>query len=210
MPFDKNRIINEKLFEECDHSVMEKLINLPCSGQDKWKNPDFQPIYSKIKNKLLEAQDKFCFYCHKQHLNIDADDWHIDHIIPIDEDDRFVFTEFNLILACKWCNRRKNDKPVLTEKPKTNRCSKSSSKYRIIHARIDDYFEHIDVIGDIFYSGKTPKGRRTIYDCVLDRFKLEYISNLKSNDRDFVDGALKFLMRNGKDEFIRFIKSLPS
>lgn len=202
------KIKNSKLFDDNDKKFINEIFKLGCNAREKWGHKCFKPIYDKAKDKLVKTQERYCFYCQKQYLDIDYDDWHIDHIVPIDEDDRFVFTEENLILSCKWCNRRKNDKPVLVNKPKSNLYSLSSLNYRIIHPRLDEYKENINIFAGALYVGKTSKGRRTIYDCVLDRFELNFITNLNSNDRDFIEGALEYIRNNGKDKFIKFIKSL--
>ena len=174
-----------------------------------WGHDDFKSIYKKVKSELLTEQNKYCFYCQKQYIDIAMDDWHIDHIVPIDEDSRFTFCDRNFVLACKWCNRKKNDKPVLVKKPASGKYSKSTANYRVVHPRYDDYSENIDIISGKIYNGKTAKGRRTIYDCVLDRFMLSYLSNVKSTDRDFVEGAMSLLLSSDPKKLIKFIKSLP-
>lgn len=203
-----DQISDSDLFSASEREIISRLSGMACSPQDKWGHADFKVVYDNLKGLLLAEQDKHCYYCQIQYLNIDMDDWHIDHIVPIDEDDRYVFCDRNFVLACKWCNRRKSDKPVMRARPVSSKYSKSKNNYRIIHPRWDKYSEHIDIVG-IIYAGKTSKGRRTVFDCVLDRFIVEFLASVKVSDRDFVDGAIKLLVSSNPRSLIDFIKSLP-
>ena len=202
-------LIDKDLLDAADLLIVDNIEKMAISSQEKWAHNDFKEVYRKIKNILLDEQDKRCFYCQKQHLNLTMDDWHIDHIVPIDEDDRFTFCDRNFVVACKGCNRLKNDKSVLLKKPKTKKYSKSAKNYRIVHPRFDTYSLNIDIVADMFYVGKTPKGRRTVHDCVLDRFLLAYSSNIKSSNRPFVEGALRLLFSGDPQGLIGFIKAIP-
>jgi uncharacterized protein (TIGR02646 family) len=197
------------IFDNDDLATIKKIERLTCSARDKWDHDDFKGTYKKLKTSLLNEQDRHCFYCQKQYLSISMDDWHIDHIVPIDEDSRFTFCDRNLVVACKWCNRLKNDKPVLVNPPKTVKYSKAKNNYRVVHPRYDTYSTNIDILGGQVYVGKTPKGRRTVHDCVLDRFILNYLSSVKSSDRSFVEGALTLLLSGSPKRLIDFIKALP-
>lgn len=202
-------LVDKDIFDAADHLVIKSVEKMIGTAQDKWGHDDFKVVYRKIKSTLLNEQNKRCFYCQIQYLNFMMDDWHIDHIVPIDEDDRFTFCDRNFVLACKGCNRLKNDKPVLVNRPKTKKYSRSANNYRIVHPRFDIYSLNIDVVADMFYVGKTPKGRRTVNDCVLDRFLLAYSSNIKSSDRPFVEGALRLLFSGDPQGLIGFIKAIP-
>lgn len=202
--------LNDKdIFDADDLLIIREIEKLTCSSRDKWTHEDFKGVYRKIKDILLDEQNKHCYYCQKQFLHVTMDDWHIDHIVPIDEDDRFTFCDRNFVVACKWCNRLKNDKPVLVKKPLTKKYSKNTSNYRTVHPRFDSYSSNIDILANTFYVGKTSKGRRTVHDCVLDRFMLNYFSNIKSSDRSFVEGAMNLLLSGNPKGLIDFIKSLP-
>jgi len=203
-----DQLADRDIFDINDIEVIKKIEKLSCTPQKKWQHDDFNDIYQKLKTSLLDEQNKHCFYCQKQYVDITMDDWHIDHIVPIDEDDRFTFCDRNLVLACKWCNRIKNDKPVLVNVPRTKRYSKNKENYRIVHARYDIYSKNIDIIAGKVYVGKTPKGKRVVYDCGLERFMLNFLLNLASSDRDFVEGAMKLLLSGDPKELISFIKAL--
>ncbi|PZW99376.1 uncharacterized protein (TIGR02646 family) [Pseudomonas sp. 478] len=196
------------LFTSNDKLVISRINNLPITGRKKWAHDDFSAIYTSAKAILIQHQDRRCFYCQKKNPHIDNDDLHIDHIVPIDEDPRFIFEEKNLVLTCKKCNKRKNNKPVLTKQTKL-KYSLSPSNYSIIHAHIDTYSKHIDITGDIIFSGIDKKGKRTVYDCNLDRYVLEYLTCLSSTDREFVNAALKLLLTNDPKALITFVKAFP-
>ncbi|VVQ10221.1 hypothetical protein PS925_03360 [Pseudomonas fluorescens] len=202
------KITPPPLFSDVEKVEILRINNLPITGRKKWAHPDFQPIYISAKAVLLQHQDRRCFYCQKKNPHADNDDLHIDHIVPIDEDERFIFEEKNLVLACKKCNKRKNNKPVLKSPTKT-KYSLNKTNYKIIHAHIDTYSKHIEITGDIIFSGVDQKGKRTVYDCNLDRYMLEYMTCLKASDRDFVDAALKLLLTNDPKALITFIKACP-
>lgn len=203
------KLPNIKLFDDSDLKVIQFISTLSLTGREKWAHDQFKPIYKKAKDILLKTQKNVCYYCQKRLPDIHKDDWHIDHIVSIDEDDRHVFTEKNLILACKWCNREKKHKSTLVKKPISVRYSESSNNYRIVHPRYDSYGDHIDILGEMIYTGLTPKGKHTCQECHLERFRLSYITSLTSENRDLVEGALKMLLSNDPALLFRYIKSLP-
>lgn len=209
MTISLENLEDKNLFDDADLLAIKEIEKVVGSAQDKWAHNDFSVIYKKIKRLLLDEQDKRCFYCQKQNLTAEMDDWHIDHIVPIDEDERFTFCDRNFVIACKGCNRKKNNKAVWVKKPKKNVYSKNPKNYRIVHPRFDTYSKNIDILGDMFYVGVTPKGRRTVHDCLLDRFLLAYYASIKSADRPFVEGAMKLLFSGDPKTLIGFIKAMP-
>jgi len=203
----KNIIHNFK-FTKQELVTISDICSLSLTAREKWAHPDFLPIYSRLKNYFLIYQNKTCYFCQKKLVTITNEDWHIDHIVSVDEDDRHVFTAENWILVCKWCNRDKNSKKILKNRPKSKAYSKSSANYKIIHPRYDDYSIHIDILSEMIYTSLTPKGKETKSACNLERFQLKYLSNLNSTDRDYIEGALKFLLSNNPRSLSAFLKSL--
>ena len=193
MSITLNSLDFENLFDEYDIIVIKNIMNTEITAREKWQHEDFRPVYEKAKLKLLENQKRTCFYCQKRLHYITNEDWHIDHIVSIDEDARHVFTEFNLILSCKWCNRRKNSKPVIVKKLTGAVYSTSAANYRIIHPRYDKYSDHIDILADTLYTGITAKGRYTKDVCNLERFHLAFVTGLSSENRSFVNGAMRLI-----------------
>ena len=60
---------------------------------------------------------------------------------------------------------------MLTD-PQTVDYPKASEGFKIIHPLYDRYSEHIELIGDVLYRGKTDKGIFTIETCHLYRLDL--------------------------------------
>lgn len=201
---------NSAIFDTIDWNIINKIKVETSTAREKWSSVEFKPVYSRIKDTFLIRQGKICFYCQKKLVDITLEDWHIDHIVPIDEDPRHVFTEQNLVLTCKWCNRIKNAKPILKKSLTTNKYSASSNNYLIVHANIDTYSQHLDIISGTLYLGKSPKGKRTISDCNLDRFKVNYFTNISTTDKGFVNAALTLIFSNDPKQLISFIKALPN
>lgn len=192
-------------YDTLDEISIQSIVKLPITAREMWSHDDFALTYGKIKAFLLAEQKRICFYCQKQLVDITNEDWHIDHVLPIDEDPRHVFTSFNYVLSCKWCNRIKGAKPTMKSFPKTKKYSKNTLNYRIVHPRYDDYSLHIEILGGRFYFGSSDKGQYTKYICNLDRFALNQLVNLKASDRKFVDAALKFLLGDNPRELLDFI-----
>jgi uncharacterized protein (TIGR02646 family) len=195
-------------FNAKDQAIIDQIHAKNITGREKWGDPQFAPIYTRIKAELRAAQNSVCFYCQNQDTQSDMDDWHIDHIVPIDEDPRFVFTPANLLLACKGCNRRKNDKAVLKKISISGRYSASSNNYRIVHGRIDKYSHHMDILAGKIYISKTSKGLRMSSDCVLDRFMLDFVTSIKSDDRDFVEASLSMLLSDNPMSIVAFVQMI--
>jgi hypothetical protein len=102
--------------------------------------------------------------------------------VPKSEYSEYTFHPNNLSLSCPGCNTNKWTKPVLSV-PITAYPT-DGINVSIVHAHFDDYSQHIERHADAIYEGLSPKGRRTIKLCKLDRLKdvLKKMKAAKSKD----------------------------
>jgi hypothetical protein len=82
-----------------------------------------------------------------------------------------MFLPENLCVACPTCNEFKGTTEVLND-PETTTYPETSTGFKIIHPMYDKYSEHIELVGDVLYRGKTDKGNFTINTCHLYRVDL--------------------------------------
>ncbi|GAA5436884.1 HNH endonuclease [Deinococcus aquaticus] len=196
----------EELFADEDKTTIAKVVKLGLSAREMWSHEDIQPILAKIKGKLLIKQRSCCFYCQRALLELTREDWQIDHIVSINEDDRHVFTSANLVLSCKWCNRNKSGERIINRIPSSNKYSLSSSNYKIVHPRLDRYSDHIEIIGG-FYVGRKGKGKKTKEVCNLDRIALDFLTGLETDDKEFFHASMSLLMSNNPKSLIVFLRN---
>nr|WP_272916921.1 HNH endonuclease [Deinococcus xianganensis] len=155
---------------------------------------------------MLIKQDRTCFYCQRKLTQLSNEDWQIDHIVAIDEDSRHTFTSDNLILSCKWCNRHKKERRVLSKIGRTDRYSRSSANYKIVHPRLDRYSEHFQIIGGKIYIGLTQKGKTAKEYCNLDRIILDHMTGLDVDNSLLVRASLDLLFSDNPRSLIVFLQ----
>ncbi|GAA62871.1 hypothetical protein P20311_0644 [Pseudoalteromonas sp. BSi20311] len=146
-----------------------------------WSKSCFDGIKLAVKNDLRPKQGNLCCYC-KWELGFDIKEVDIEHIVPKSEYSEYTFHPNNLSLSCPGCNTNKWTKPVLSV-PITAYPT-DGINVSIVHAHFDDYSQHIERHADAIYEGLSPKGRRTIKLCKLDRLKdvLKKMKAAKSKD----------------------------
>lgn len=142
------------------------IIRMNFKSYNDWTKSVFDSIKSNIISHLRIQQDNRCCYC-KYPLGFDIKQVDIEHIIPKSEYSKFTFEPFNLALSCPGCNTKKSTKSVL--KTKIVNHPINSINYYIVHAHFDNYYHHIDILGDCVFIAKTDKGSETITFCELYR-----------------------------------------
>lgn len=123
-----------------------------------------------LREDMYEKQNKLCAYC-RIHVPLACVPMHREHIVYKDEHPQWMFLPENLCVACPTCNEFKGTDEVL-EAPKTKTYPKSSAGFKIIHPLYDKYSDHIELVGDVLYKGKSKKGVFTINTCHLYRVDL--------------------------------------
>lgn len=107
--------------------------------------------------------------------------WDIEHVISRDENLKFMFEPQNLAVSCIECNGAKRATRVTIRD--YVRFPRRSQNYLIVHPHFDEYFEHIDIVGDNTYQALSKKGKFTIYHCDLFRY-WEREANIRKPIRD--------------------------
>ena len=153
------------------YNALEKEVQ---SG-DYWNktDADIQKVKKHIKDHYKVVQDYTCVYCQQKIVVEHGMAWDIEHIIPKNPYPQFLFTEENLAVACKDCNRIKSDNNVL-KNIKRKRFPKKSEDYIIVHPHFDVYDEHIKIITNQIYLPIDKKGTNTIEICGLLRFAYQF------------------------------------
>ena len=123
-----------------------------------------------LRDDMYDKQNKRCAYC-RVHVPKACDPMQREHIVYKNDHPQWTFLPENLCVSCFWCNDWKGTTEVLAD-PQTADYPKSSDGFRIIHPLYDRYSEHIELIGDVLYRGKTDKGIFTIETCHLYRVDL--------------------------------------
>lgn len=123
-----------------------------------------------LREDMYEKQNKLCAYC-RIHVPLACVSMHREHIVYKDDHPQWMFLPENLCVVCPTCNEFKGTTEVLND-PETTTYPETSTGFKIIHPMYDKYSEHIELVGDVLYRGKTDKGNFTINTCHLYRVDL--------------------------------------
>ena len=143
-----------------------------------------------LRDDMYEKQNRKCAYCR---LHTAKACWpsHREHIVYKDSHPQWMFLPENLCVSCYWCNKWKGTTEVL-ENPQTEMYPELGEGFKIIHPFYDTYSEHIELVGDVLYRGKTDKGRFTIDTCHLYRIDLaEERVDQKKYDGGFITELIR-------------------
>lgn len=124
---------------------------------------------SSFKKNIVEhmsaKQNYKCAYCR---LDIPYAGFYPDreHIVPKNKHPQWVFEPRNICVSCEMCNRNKSDEEVL-DNPFVSEYPTNSGEFKLVNPFVDKYSEHIELLDDLIYVGKSEKGRFTINLCKL-------------------------------------------
>ena len=68
------------------------------------------PAWRSQRLRVLERDGWQCAYCGKALVGDDAT---VDHIVPISTDPDRLYLDSELVAACRTCNGRRSDKPLI-------------------------------------------------------------------------------------------------
>lgn len=165
-----------------------------------------------LRNDMYEKQNGLCVYC-RGRIPKAYYPPHREHIVHKAKHPQWTFLPENLCVSCYWCNKWKDTTEVLID-PQTESYPKSGKGFKLIHPLYDKYSEHIELIGDVLYRGKTEKGVFTINTCHLYRVDLaeERVDEMKrTKDEGSVVANLAKLLTlpdpyvDDKDGFLRYV-----
>lgn len=185
MTAQENFRLNEQysLTDEDKRLIAQHSSN-PLDKED-WKKSGLSPFKDRVKDFLAPRQQKLCAFC-RTRMDKSTYYYEVEHIVPKALHTKWMFDPRNFCLACRKCNGPKHDNETLTN-PGCEQYPHDGSGFNIINPYYDTYSDHIELIENLFYSGKTPKGINTIklcnlsrYDLVLHRIELLYGYNQKS------------------------------
>ncbi|WP_455061219.1 HNH endonuclease [Prevotella fusca] len=181
---------------------------------------DSKKIYIKsfkenLREDMYKKQNELCAFC-RIHIPSACVPMHREHIVYKKDHPEWMFLPQNLCIACPICNQYKGTAEVLT-KPRTKTYPKSGKDFRIIHPLYDKYSDHIELLEDILYKGKTKKGSFTIETCHLYRVGLaeERVKNkMYENNKGNIIAELINLLSlpdlnvDKKERFIQFVENI--
>lgn len=163
-----NRIENPYFFKKNELSIIKRNF----IDYNDWTKSCFDEIKREIVGYLRSEQNNKCCYCKRQ-LGFDLKEVDIEHIFPKSKHSSFTFEPKNLSLSCPGCNTNKGSLNVTNYDYK--RYPIKSGKIYIVHAHMDNYYDHINIINDLIYVPKSEKGCKTIEFCKL--FRIEQVEN---------------------------------
>lgn len=135
-----------------------------------WVSDEAKIFKGKAKAYYIKIQENRCCYCMRQVDTNNHKLWDLEHIVSRDARPKFMFTPNNLAVSCADCNTAKRETNVLTNEQAVQ-FPKASNSFKIVHPALDNYDDHIGIIGGlIYYSKDSKKGTFTIATCNLARF----------------------------------------
>ena len=151
-----------------------------------------------LRDDIYKKQNKLCAFC-RIHVPEGCVPMHREHIVYKDAHPQWMFLPENLCIACPSCNEYKGTTEVLVD-TQTETYPRSGNGFKIIHPMYDRYSDHIELVDEILYRGKTDKGAFTINTCHLYRVELaeeRVYQRMRSQDKEgFVSGILQLLSQS--------------
>ena len=138
---------------------------------DDWTKDSLNGVKSSLRNHLLVWQLNQCCYC-RQEIGCDQRKSDLEHIVDKSGHWEFGFTPQNIALSCPACNSIKTDQEVLIdEKVNVAGYPTDGASFKIVHPYFDRYSDHITILANSVYIGKSEKGANLIVMCHLYRLQ---------------------------------------
>lgn len=138
---------------------------------DDWTKDSLNGVKSSLRNHLLVWQLNQCCYC-RQEIGCDQRKSDLEHIVDKSGHWEFGFTPQNIALSCPACNSIKTDQEVLIdEKVNVAEYPTDGESFKIVHPYFDRYSDHITILANSVYIGKSEKGANLIVMCHLYRLQ---------------------------------------
>lgn len=192
-----------------DKEIISRNSSNPLIKED-WEKKGLNLFKGRVRDFLAPRQQKLCAYC-RTRINVGAFFYPIDHIVPKSLHLKWMFEPQNYCISCTRCNSSKLDKEILVN-PDSEEYPQNSNGFNIINPYHDIYSDHIELIEDLFYSGKTDKGRQTIDTCNLTRYDLvlERIETHLNADVNYYASLIPIVMMNKSkvDDFEKLIEKI--
>lgn len=182
------------------------------------KNKYIISFKENLRQDMYMKQNELCAYC-RIHVPPSCVPMHCEHIVYKNKYPQWMFLPENLCVSCPCCNRFKGTTEVLVD-PQTKKYPHNSRGFKIIHPIYDNYSEHIELIGDIIYRGKTEKGVFTIMTCHLYRVglaieRVEYLCRAHNKEK-ILDKLMHLLLLikssnhyvDDKEKLIRHVQDI--
>lgn len=163
-----------------------------------WDDETLSALKLEIKRHYRREQGNTCFYC-RSHIPVDhLRVWDLDHIAPKSIYPQFTFEPRNLTISCVECNSAKDTYDSIVGRPV--RYPTSSARFKIVHAHLDRWDDHLEK-GLYRFSSKSTKGGETIYACNLFRFNERMIGARNAiRDRRFEEEVERLLYARSRAE----------
>lgn len=170
-----------------------------------------------LREYMYDKQNKLCAFC-RIHVSLACVPMHREHIVYKNEHPQWMFLPENLCVACPTCNEFKGTTEVL-EDPQTVSYPNESTGFKIIHPLYDKYSDHIELVGDVLYKGKSDKGIFTINTCHLyrvdlaeERVDMKMLSENKGKIIAELIGLSKLpdLYVDEKDKLLKYVEKIVS
>lgn len=130
-------------------------------------------IRKEIREHYVKEQKYYCTYCRCEYFTTDGYVWTVEHILPKSKYPQFLFEPLNIAMACRDCNRAKNDEvDIISEGVVVDEYYPSNGAcFKLIHPHYDKYSMHMEL---------EAQGKRFIHRPLDDKGKLTYVvCNLK-------------------------------
>lgn len=168
-PQENFRLTEHYILTDEDRDLINRYSSNPVVKED-WDKSGLTPFKYRVKKFLAPRQQKLCAFC-RTRINDASSCYEIEHIVPKSIHTNWLFDPQNFCLACRRCNAKKLNNETLTD-PICTEYPQDSSGFNIINPYHDTYSDHIELVENLFYSGKTEKGIKTIELCNLSRYSL--------------------------------------
>ena len=161
-------------------AVVKAKLTDPAFTHKDWSSDDLQAVRSFIRQHYRVAQRGRCAYCKRILGKQAAGNCHVEHLLSKSLYRAFIFEPKNLCAVCAECNTVKRSQETAStpvdalNKNAAKLYPRSADAFKVVHPHFDVYDEHIEILRDRYYVGKTPKGYFTVGACDLNAHIREF------------------------------------
>lgn len=149
-----------------------------------WTDKELDSFKENMRNYLHKKQNGLCAFC-RMKIHEENATAELEHFVNKNSRLDWMFLPHNLVLSCKLCNSSKSTKKSLRDMTVTDYPT-DGEEFLFVNPYFDRYSEHIEIKNDILYMGITDKGKYTVKECKLNRWKrtIARAENLIQNSMD--------------------------
>ena len=168
-----------------------------------WTDKELDSFKENMRNYLHKKQNGLCAFC-RMKIHEENATAELEHFVNKNSRLDWMFLPHNLVLSCKLCNSSKSTKKSLRDMTVTDYPT-DGEEFLFVNPYFDRYSEHIEIKNDILYMGITDKGKYTVKECKLNRWK-RTIARAENLIQNSMDGFISVFLMMYNPEYAEVVE----